>query len=88
VGGGRQERRGDQRDQASWHEASRICRPAQTGYQLSFPDVNLLACVQGSYRRQKVDVTGVMIRGSQSAEREPNRAGGNPWITFTWIAAA
>jgi hypothetical protein len=50
--------------------------------------VNLLACVQGSYRRQKVDVTGVMIRGSQSAEREPNRAGGNPWITFTWIVAA
>jgi hypothetical protein len=37
---------------------------------------------------QKVDVTGVMIRDSDSAEREPNRAGGSSWITFMSIAAA
>jgi hypothetical protein len=37
---------------------------------------------------QKVDVTGVMIRGSDSAEREPNRAGGSSWIPFTSIVAA
>jgi hypothetical protein len=28
---------------------------------------------------QKVDVTGVMIRDSDFAEREPNRAGGSSW---------
>ncbi len=37
---------------------------------------------------QKVDVTGVMIRGSDSAEREPNRVGGSSWTIPKSIVAA
>jgi hypothetical protein len=37
---------------------------------------------------QKGVVTGVMIRGSDSAEREPNRVGGSSWTIPKSIVAA